>query len=41
MDFAPPLDYVEPQGVDREAHLTEGNGKKKDVFSGNGGVRID
>lgn len=41
VDFAPPLDYVEPTNLKREASLTEDdNKKKKDVFSGEG-VRLD
>ena len=41
VDFAPPLDYVEPTTLKRQASLTEETTKKKkDVFSGEG-MRID
>lgn len=41
VDFAPPLDYVEPTSLKREASLSEGQEKSKnDVFAGKG-VRVD
>lgn len=41
VDFAPPLDYVEPQKVDPRGEIkSEETAKKGNVFAGNG-VRID
>lgn len=40
MDFAPPLDYVEPERLPVKGDLKTEDPKKGGVFGGNG-VRID
>lgn len=40
VDFAPPLDYVEPTRLSKEANFTDDSKKKNDPF-GSGGMRID
>ena len=41
VDFAPPLDYVEPTQLNRQASIGEENAAKKDDPFGGKGVRID